>query len=136
MVGCVPPNVVVIVWTENVITSMAPACKDVISAGREKNAPNQVQLYYDKGQNIKVFNNISSQKKKYWQKFEKEIECWAILNMDENVYKKNLFAYHYKFFKSYSFLFRLDKHLKLKITLCRNKTLNTVFKNILVLKKN
>lgn len=52
---------------------MAPACKDVISAGREKNAPNQVQLYYDKGQNIKVFNNISSRKKNTDKNLKKKL---------------------------------------------------------------
>lgn len=52
---------------------MAPACKDVISAGREKNAPNQVQLYYDKGQNMKVFNNISSRKKNTDKNLKKKL---------------------------------------------------------------
>lgn len=52
---------------------MAPACKDVISAGREKNAPIQVQLYYDKGQNIKVFNNISSRKKNTDKNLKKKL---------------------------------------------------------------
>lgn len=79
MVGCVPQNVVAIVWTENVIISMAPACKDVIPVGRGTSAPNQVQLYNDKDQKIKVFNSWSFRKKNTDKKLKKEFNVKQFL---------------------------------------------------------